>query len=78
MRGVILAVRGLSSIASWLVVVWTRSSTRVVGRTVGNLPAIRKGANLAGSADEFFRVPVALRASGLAICQVVAYDVLPF
>jgi len=78
MRGVILTVWGLSSIASWLVVVRAGGSTRVVGRTVGDLSAIRKGATLAGSAGELFRVPVAFRASGLAICQVVADDVLPF
>jgi len=78
MGRVILAVKGLSSIARRLVVERTRRSSRVVGRPVRDLPAIRDRAALTGAADELFRVPVALGASGLAIRQVVASDVLPF
>jgi len=78
MRRVILAVRGLLSTIARRLVVRTGGSTRVVGRTVWDyLPAIRDDAALAGAADELFRVPVALGTSRLAICQVVASDVLP-
>lgn len=78
-RRVILAKRGLSTVPSRrLVVVRTRCSTRVVGRTVwDHLPPVRDDAALADAADELFRVPVALGTSRLAICLVVASDVLP-
>jgi len=79
MKRIVLAVRSLSRIARRLVVVRTWRSAQVVrcSRAIRDLPAIWDVATLAGAADEFFRIPVALRTACVAICHIMTSNVLP-
>jgi hypothetical protein len=76
MRRIRRTVRNGASVCG--LVVWVRCPASVIQpRAVEALPAIHDATVLTGATDKLFSVPIALRSSCLAICQVVTRYMLP-